>query len=98
MRKAQREMDMEPLKCKTNLIFFQNEWICLMAHHTAEKSLKSMIFLTEGSIDFNHQLSALTSRLTNSANGSQLSKLTSLRTLTSRMESIGGNSNKILLQ
>ena len=83
---------------KTLEFFLQNEWICLMAHHTAEKSLKSMIFLTEGSIDFNHQLSVLTSRLTNSANGSQLSKLTSLRTLTSRMESIGGNSNKILLQ
>ncbi len=70
--------------------FSQNEWICLMSEHTAEKCLKTMQYVIDGTNDLNHQLQHLTSSLLNSANDEQRQSLSGLRELTSSLSSVGG--------
>jgi hypothetical protein len=66
-----------------------------MAQHTAEKSLKSMIFIVVGEIDHIHQLGQLSSMLLFSATSEQNQMLTGIRQLSYELSSLaGGNLNK----
>ena len=86
------------LRFKSVILFFQNEWVCLMSQHTAEKCLKSMIYLTEGNNDFNHQLRSLTSRLLNYTNVEQTEALDGLRELTESLSAVGAYRGTFLFQ
>jgi hypothetical protein len=61
-----------------------------MSEHTAEKCLKTMQYVIDGTNDLNHQLQHLTSSLLNSANDEQRQSLSGLRELTSSLSSVGG--------
>jgi hypothetical protein len=61
-----------------------------MAQHTAEKSLKSMLFIVEGEIDFVHQLGHLSSMLLCSASSEQSQHLIGLKELSYELSSLAG--------
>jgi hypothetical protein len=70
-----------------------------MAQHTAEKSLKSMIFIVVGEIDYIHQLGQLSSMLLFSATSEQNQMLTGIRQLSYELSSLAeGNLNKKLIK
>jgi hypothetical protein len=65
-----------------------------MAQHTTEKCLKSMLFISEGEIDFVHQLGQLSLMLLSSASSEQRQHLTGLNNLSNELSSLaGGNLN-----